>query len=128
MHRLDFNQDNQKKVILESDRIETLRRISALDIFNEGSLDGILDRLASLQPCWNLEENDLKNNAICPYCGFLPAIPDPPRPITGSDIDDIDEKLSQMEESWVSDMLTQLQDYLRSDSFNTSRALTVREL
>lgn len=110
MHRLDFNHDKQKKALLEGDRIETLRRISALDIFNEGSLDGILDRLASLQPCWNLEDKDLKNNAICPYCDFSPAIPDPPRPISGSDIDDIDEKLTQMEESWATDMLNQLQD------------------
>ena len=110
IHRLDFNLDNQKKGLLEGYRIETLRRVSSLDIFNEGSLDGILDRLASLQPCWNLEEKDLKNNAICPYCNFLPAIPDPPRPIGGSDLDDIDEKLTQMEERWTSDMLAQLQD------------------
>ena len=84
--------------------------MSVLDIFNEGSLDVILDRLASLRPCWGCEEKDLKNNAICPHCDFSPAIPDPPQPISGSDLDDIDDKLTRMEEKWVNDMLSQLQD------------------
>jgi hypothetical protein len=52
----------------------------------------------------------LKNNAICPHCDFLPAIPNPPQPISGSDLDDIDDKLARMEEKWVNDMLSQLQD------------------
>ena len=110
MHRLDFNLDKQKKGLVEDDRIATLRRMSVLDIFNEGSLDVILDRLASLRPCWGCEEKDLKNNAICPHCDFSPAIPDPPQPISGSDLDDIDDKLTRMEEKWVNDMLSQLQD------------------
>ena len=109
-YRLDINLDKQKKALLEDDRISTLRRIATLKTINEASLDAVLDRLASLQTCWRLEEKDLKSNDVCPHCGFTLATPDPPSPISATDLDDIGEQLDRMEKKWVKDMLAQLKD------------------
>ena len=77
-------------------RLDQLRRLSQLDLFNKASFDQIQDELASLQSCWQLEDKNLEKQAICPHCHFRPSTPSPPNPISGADLDRIDQRLSDM--------------------------------
>jgi hypothetical protein len=107
-HRLDHGLEQRKKALVEDERLDQLRRLSQLDLFNKASFDQIQDELASLQSCWQLEDRNLEQQATCPHCHFRPSTPDPPNPISGADLDRIDQRLDDMLQEWTRTFATEL--------------------
>ena len=73
--RLKLKQDDKKKADLSNDlRIRNLLKLGEIDIMPKQHINDILDKLTSLKTCFNLTEQSLQADPICPHCRFNPAV------------------------------------------------------
>ncbi|ADQ40167.1 hypothetical protein Calkr_0623 [Caldicellulosiruptor acetigenus I77R1B] len=71
--RLDINGDEKKKKILSSKEFNNLRKLKSIkDIFSIQKFEEIEKKLSSIKTCFNLIEEELKKQPVCPHCGFKP--------------------------------------------------------
>jgi hypothetical protein len=68
-------QEDKKKAELSNDlRIHSLLKLGEIDIMPKQQINEVLDKLAALKTCFNLTENNLQTDPICPHCKFNPAV------------------------------------------------------
>ena len=68
-------QDDKKKAELSNDlRIRNLLKLGEIDIMPKQQVNDILEKLASLKTCFNLTEQNLQADPICPHCRFNAAV------------------------------------------------------
>ena len=72
--RLGVNADRKKTALMRDDRLTRLRALSAIDLMPVGQLKDFEDCLDGLESCFALTREDLDASAVCPHCGFRPAL------------------------------------------------------
>jgi energy-coupling factor transporter ATP-binding protein EcfA2 len=107
--RLGVNEDGKKKELLKDPRLEDLKKLAGVSLLPHSSLTDLQTRLAKLQPCFTLVKDDLNATATCPHCNFRPLEEN-----LGSSgmavLQQIDQQLESMLESWCKTLLENLDD------------------
>lgn len=134
-YRLDINESGRKGEIMQGSVMANLRKLADINgVLSTGKFNAICDELASLKVCYELSSTELKQNHICPYCGFKPV--DREKPVKGR-LDMIEERLDALAAEWTQTLLASVEDpiiaqdiqYLKPDqrkaiqAFITSRKL-----
>ena len=107
--RLGVNDDKRKAGLLNDQRLQTLLKLTSIDLMPRQQLTDFQNRLAGLKSCFALTEQNLEGFPVCPHCGFRPSVE------TGSAagsqrIDQMDDQLDAMVAGWTSTLLSNLED------------------
>ena len=111
-------QDDQKKAGLSNDlRIQSLRKLGEIDIMPVQQINEVLDKLAALKTCFNLTENNLQTDPICPHCRFNAAVESGTSSASHT-LSQIDQMLDLTLENWSGMLLKNLQSEHTQDSMS----------
>lgn len=106
--RLDSNGDRTKAHLLRDPRLGQLQRLSTIDLMPRQQLTDFQNRLAALQSCFALTQQDLDASPVCPHCNFRLVSED------GRDSSQLlkafETELDQMHEGWTKTLLNNLED------------------
>jgi hypothetical protein len=128
--RLGVNEDKRKSALLKDERLKVLQRLSTIDLMPRQHLTEFQNRLAGLKTCFALTEQDLDALPVCPHCDFRPAaeaVTSAGLRVSGSDdsqpatrnsqlinaadvLQQLDEQLDKLVESWTKTLLENLED------------------
>ena len=114
--RLGVNDDKQKAVLLNDQRLQTLLKLAGIDLMPRQQLTDLQNRLAELKSCFNLIEHDLISNPICPHCQFRPANEGEVQ--ASSLLNQMDVQLDQIIGQWTATLLNNLEDPITQANVN----------
>lgn len=107
--RLGLKDDRRKAELLNGPRLQTLVKLSDIDLMPRQQLTEYQNSLTELTSCFALDEKELRASAICPHCGFRPSFEN--RMVDGSQaIAQFDARLDDMLANWASVILGNLED------------------
>ena len=116
-HRLN-KQDDKKKADLSNDlRIRNLLKLGEIDIMPKQQVNDILDKLTSLKTCFNLTEQNLQADPICPHCRFNPAVESGTLSASHT-LNQIDQLLDTTIASWTEMLIQNLKDEHTQESID----------
>jgi hypothetical protein len=107
--RLGVNEDKRKAQLLVDERLQTLQKLSTIELMPRQHLIDYQNRLAALKSCFALTEPELTASPVCPHCGFKPAA-EAPKAKAGAVLDSLDEELDRLLENWTKTLLANLED------------------
>lgn len=108
-HRLN-KQDDKKKAELSNDlRIRNLLKLGEIDIMPKQQVNDILEKLASLKTCFNLTEQNLQADPICPHCRSNAAV-ESGASSASHILSQIDQMLDTTISNWTEMLLQNLKD------------------
>lgn len=106
--RLDSKGDRTKAHLLRDPRLGQLQKLSTIDLMPRQQLSDFQNRLASLQSCFALTQQDLDASPVCPHCNF--------RLISEEDrsssqlLKAFETELDRMHDGWTKTLLNNLED------------------
>ena len=107
--RLGVNDDKRKAELLNDPRLQILLKLGVIDLMPRQQFVDYQNRLAGLQSCFTLTEQNLNATPICPHCAFRPTVET--AAINGRHlVDQLDTQLDSMVSTWTSTILTNLDD------------------
>jgi hypothetical protein len=116
-HRLN-KQDDKKKAELSNDiRIRNLLKLGEIDIMPKQQVNDILEKLAALKTCFNLTEQNLQADPICPHCRFNPAVESGTSSASHT-LNQIDQLLDTTIASWGEMLIQNLKDEHTQESIS----------
>ncbi len=107
--RLGVNEDKRKSELLRDDRLQTLSRLSTIDLMPRQHLTDFQNRLPGLKSCFALTEQELDASPVCPHCDFRPGTEGLAAP-AASVLDQLDLELDKLVEDWTQTLLANLED------------------
>jgi len=107
--RLGVNDEKRKTKLMQDPRMETLKKLSTIDLLPRQQLVELQNRLAALKTCTQLTGQDLQASAVCPHCQFRPG-EERIQASASSLLNAIDQELDQMIEQWTESLLSNLED------------------
>jgi hypothetical protein len=107
--RLGVNEDSKKKELLKDSRLESLKKLANVSLLPHASLTDLQTRLANLKPCFTLVKDDLNALPTCPHCSFRPQ-EEAVGASAATVLQQIDEQLDTLLESWRKTLLENLDD------------------
>jgi hypothetical protein len=116
-HRLN-KKDDKKKADLSNDlRIRNLLKLGEIDIMPKQQVNDTLDKLTSLKTCFNLTEQNLQADPICPHCRFNPAVESGTLSASHT-LNQIDQLLDTTIASWTDMLIQNLKDEHTQESID----------
>ena len=106
--RLGANEDAKKKELLKDARLDRLKKLAGISLLSHSALSELQSRLAKVQTCFTLVKDDLDSSPICPHCSFRPQENLGASGVTV--LDQIDQQLDGLLESWTKALLDNLND------------------
>jgi predicted ATPase len=107
--RLDAKDDKRKVQLMKDERLKVLQELSTINLMPLQHMTDFQNRLAGLNSCFALTEQELEASSICPHCGY--------KPISGSvtvhagmTLDDLDDELDKLVVNWTQTLLSNLED------------------
>ena len=107
--RLGVNDDKRKIELMNDERLKVLQKLSTIELMPRQHLTDFQDRLAGLESCFILTEQEMDTAPVCPHCGFKPSMEPDPDPVE-TVLDDLDDELDTLLASWTQTLLTNLED------------------
>jgi hypothetical protein len=107
--RLGRDEDQRKKKLMQDVRLQTLRALAAIDLMPRAQLTDFEERLAGLKSCFALTEQDLTQSAVCPHCGYRPALEKVDAPVA-QQLNQLDAELDALLDAWTKALLNELDD------------------
>ncbi|MBI4830792.1 MAG: ATP-binding protein, partial [Candidatus Lindowbacteria bacterium] len=107
--RLGVNDDRKKASLLHDERLEQLKKLSTIDLMPVQQLSDFQNRLAGLDSCFTLTEQELEASPVCPHCSFRPSVKCP-SVAAKMLLDRFEEELDNMVSDWTQTLLTNLED------------------
>ncbi len=107
--RLGVNHDKRKIELMNDERLKVLKKLSTIELMPRQHLTDFQDRLAGLESCFILTEQEMDTAPVCPHCGFKPSA-EPTITPTGTVLDDLDDELDNLVANWTQTLLTNLED------------------
>jgi len=107
--RLGVNEDQRKKALLGDERLQTLQKLSTIDLMPRQHLIDFQNRLAGLKSCLALTELDLRSSPVCPHCSFKPNAETAVTPAAAL-LTQADTDLDRMVSDWTQTLLADLED------------------
>ncbi|MEW6624170.1 MAG: DUF6079 family protein [Bacillota bacterium] len=115
-HRLSLNEDNRKKELMKSKKLDNLKKLRAVEgILPINRLDKVLTRLGSLITCYNLTKLDLETSFVCPHCHFKPN--EKGDPVHGV-IDQVETQIDSLEDDFTEIILGSIEDPMIKDNIS----------
>jgi hypothetical protein len=115
--RLGVNEHTKKKELLKDARLESLKKLAGVLLLGHSSLTELQNRLAKLQPCYTLGNDDLDASPICPKCNFRPQ-EENLGASAAAVLQQIDQQLDGLLEMWTQKLLEELNDPTAKRSIN----------
>jgi len=111
-------QDDRKKAELSNDlRICNLLKLGEIDIMPKHQVNDILDKLATLKTCFNLTEQNLQADPICPHCRFNPAVESGTTSASHT-LNQIDQWFDTTIANWIEMLIQNLKDEHTQESIS----------
>lgn len=107
--RLGVNDDKRKIELMSDERLKVLQKLSIIELMPRQHLTDFQDRLAGLESCFILTEQEMDTTPVCPHCGFKPSAEPAPDPVK-TVLDDLDGELDNLVDNWTQTLLTNLGD------------------
>ncbi len=106
--RLGQPEDERKRRLLADRKLKGLRALSAVHVLPDEQLSSrVTDRLGRLVACWRLVPSDLRQQPVCPHCGFRPAAGDASVNAI-AEIDRAEAELDALTAAWTQMLLVEL--------------------
>ena len=115
--RLGVNEEKRKTRLLGDERLESLQKLSSIDLMPSQQLTGFQNRLAGLRSCFALTEQEMIASPICPHCGFKPGAESLAAP-GGTILDDLEDELDKLLANWSRTLLKNLEDSTTRENLN----------
>lgn len=115
--RLGVNDDKRKAQLIKDERLQVLKNLSTIELMHREQLIDYQNRLAGLQGCFALTEQELDASPVCPHCGYRPAIESTQTPASTM-LDSFDNELDTLVESWTQTLLSNLADPTTKGAIN----------
>lgn len=107
--RLGVKDDKRKARLLNDLRLQTLLKLSEIDLMPRQQLTNYRNRLVELKSCFALTEQNLDAAPVCLHCEFRPSLET--LGSAGSQmIDQMEGQLESMMTAWTSTILSNLED------------------
>jgi hypothetical protein len=119
--RLGANADKQKSNLLRDQRLQTLQKLSTIDLMPRQHLTDFQNRLAGLKSCFALTDQELESSAICPHCSFRPINERVHAPAEAV-LTQMDGELDKLIEDWTATLLANLEDPTTKQNINLLKA------
>ena len=103
--RLGQPDDERKKRLLADRRLKGLRSLCQINLLPDEQLARQTDRLGKIVSCWRLVPSDLRQQAVCPHCGYKPAAKELP---ASAEMDQVEDELDRLETGWSEMLVTEL--------------------
>lgn len=107
--RLGANADKRKGQLLRDERLQTLQKLSTIDLMPRQHLTDFQNRLAGLKSCFALTDQELEATAVCPHCSFRPVTERVHAPAENL-LANMDDELDKLIEDWTTTLLANLED------------------
>jgi hypothetical protein len=107
--RLGVNEDKRKAQLMADERLKILQKLSTIDLMPRQHLSDFQNRLASLQSCFAVTEQELDASPVCPHCNFKPGGEPTDAPAT-TILEGLDVELDKLVEDWTQTLLNNLED------------------
>jgi len=107
--RLGSKDDERKGRLARDPRLATLTKLAGLDLMPRQQLADFQNSLGGLKSCFALSDQDLRADPTCPHCRFRPA-QEPTAAPASQALQDLEDRLDQVVESWTSTLRTNLED------------------
>lgn len=115
--RLGINDDKRKAALLNDARIQMLQKLANIDLMPRQQLQDFQNRLAGLRSCFELTEQNLEANPVCPHCSFRPSVET--SSVNGYLLlDQLDGQLDEMVTSWTATILSNLEDPITQENIS----------
>jgi len=118
--RLGVNEDRHKAQLTRDERLQTLRKLSTIDLMPRRHLTDFQNRLAGLKSCFALTEQDLDASPVCPHCGYKPGT-EPVVASAGAVLDGLDGELDSLVADWTQTLVENLEDPTTRDNLDLLR-------
>jgi len=115
--RLTLSEDQRKAVLLRDKRLEQLQALSTVDILPNNQLMAYRNKLAGLKAASALSEKDLLADPVPNTSDFRP-INEDPTVSASTRLNNLEDQLDQMLQSWTETLLENLEDPVTQDSLN----------
>jgi hypothetical protein len=98
--RLGVNDDKRKTRLMLDERLQTLQKLSTIDLMPRQHLTDFQNRLAGLTSCFALTEQELDTTPVCPHCSYRPSSESPAAPARAM-LDTLDSELDTLIADWT---------------------------
>ncbi len=107
--RLGVNEDKTKSSLMRDSRLDTLQKLSTIDLMPRQHLTDFQNRLAGLRSCFALTQQELETTPVCPHCSFKPSAESTAVPAKAA-LAAFDGELDRLVDDWTQTLLTNLED------------------
>jgi len=94
---------------MRDERLQTLQKLSTIDLMPRQHLTEFQNRLAGLTSCFALTEQELDTTPVCPHCAYRPSSESPATPAR-AELDTLDSTLDTLVADWTQTLLHNLED------------------
>ena len=115
--RLGVNEDKKKAALLRDMRLETIEKLSAIDLMPRQNLIDLRNRLAEIKTCFSLTQQEMETTPLCPHCSFTPNL-ETSNLNAKTMIEQTDSELDRLLDSWTNIILTNLEDPTTKENIN----------
>ncbi len=120
--RLGVNDDKRKAALLNDSRMQTLNKLSVIDLMPRQQLGDFQNRLAGLKSCFALTEQNLDSTPVCPHCGFRPLLNESIMIGANQMIERMDAELDAMVAGWSTTIIGNLKDPITQANMDLLRS------
>ncbi|AEH61157.1 conserved hypothetical protein [Methanosalsum zhilinae DSM 4017] len=114
--RLGVNDDKQKSALINDALLQNLDKLAGIDLMPKQQLTDFRNRLAGLKSCFNLMEQELISNPVCPHCQFKPSMEGEVQASTL--LNQMELQLDQITDQWTTILLNNLEDPVTQENVN----------
>jgi len=107
--RLDAQYDMVKAGLVKNPKMERLNRLVSIELLPRSRLNDYHNRLGALKSCFQLREEDLDSQPVCPHCNFRPN-EEPLRGVASKLIMEYEDELETINDEWDQILLDNLKD------------------
>jgi len=109
--RLDAQYDAVKARLVKDKKMERLNRLASIELLPRNRLNDYHNRLGALKSCFQLKEEDLDSQPVCPHpqCNYKP-IEEPLRGVASKLILEYEDELETINDEWDQILLNNLKD------------------
>ena len=115
--RLGVNEDRRKTNLMGDNRLKALQKLSTIELMPRQHLSDFQNRLAGLESCFALTEQEMAASPVCPHCSYKPGTEPSTAPV-GTVLDDLDDELDKLVANWTQTLLSNLEDPTTKDNLD----------
>jgi hypothetical protein len=105
--RLNASEDNRKNALLQDQRFQALKSLSAIELLPKGHFDNLVKSVTDLQTCWSVTKQGLEKQPYCQQCKFRPK---DEIGINIASLRSFEDQIQEMLEQWTQLLLNNFKD------------------